>query len=191
LDGPSSLIGISANTAIRCPEARLIADENKDRIRTFRIASSPVRIKIMSLLNREPSSVGKVTKALGISRQLANHHLRILMEIGLITESGIGTIKIYSITPKGAELLKELGTPSEERPKDQGKPRDRILRWAPVAAACSVFILSAIRYLLETGAPSTWLLGGAIGGILTYLVLKWALSRLAPVDDGGGRDFGD
>lgn len=167
----------------------MIVDENTDRIRILRIASTPLRIRIMSLLNEEPSSAGKVTKALGISRQLGNHHLRILVEVGLVSESAIGTIKVYSITQKGAELLKELKTPSEKRPKEQRNLKDRALPWVPVIAACSVFVLSAIKYLSEAGAPSTWLMGGAIFGILTYFILCWALPRDFPVQDKARRDL--
>ena len=48
--------------------------------------SDPNRRRILALVRDEPQAVGEVATKLGVSQQIASHHLRVLRGAGLVSE---------------------------------------------------------------------------------------------------------
>ncbi len=57
----------------------------------------PTRQRIVEKLAAGPLSVGAVANGMGVSRPAVSQHLRVLKEAGLVTETAIGTRRIYRI----------------------------------------------------------------------------------------------
>jgi DNA-binding transcriptional ArsR family regulator len=153
-------------------------DEDKSKI--LKIASNPHRLQILDILSKEASNLGKLAKALGISRQLTSHHVEVLVSAGLVKEDAMGAIKIYSTTPKGEEVLKQFSTSSEF--EDRGKPigYPSLARLAPPFCAILVLLFVLYKYLTSSGAPISWLIGGAIASMLAYVIISRLMALLGP-----------
>jgi DNA-binding transcriptional ArsR family regulator len=82
---------------------------------TYRNASSnalaaladPTRRAIFERLAVRPSAVGLLAKELPVSRPAVSQHLRVLRAAGLVTESAVGTRRIYRIDPRGIAAMRE------------------------------------------------------------------------------------
>jgi DNA-binding transcriptional ArsR family regulator len=82
---------------------------------TYRNASSnalaaladPTRRAIFERLAARPSAVGPLAKDLPVSRPAVSQHLRVLRAAGLVTESAVGTRRIYRIDPRGIAAMRE------------------------------------------------------------------------------------
>lgn len=52
-------------------------------------------------------SVGELAEGLPVSRPAVSQHLRVLKDAGLVREERVGTRRIYSVAPRGAEPLRD------------------------------------------------------------------------------------
>jgi DNA-binding transcriptional ArsR family regulator len=69
--------------------------------------ADPTRRAIFERLAVRPSAVGLLAKDLPVSRPAVSQHLRVLREAGLVTESAVGTRRIYRIDPRGIAAMRE------------------------------------------------------------------------------------
>lgn len=71
----------------------------------FDVLGDPVRRRILELLAVEELTSGDIVKVIGkefgISQSGVSQHLRILRECGFAHSSAEGTLRIYSLDPKG------------------------------------------------------------------------------------------
>jgi DNA-binding transcriptional ArsR family regulator len=69
--------------------------------------ADPTRRAIFERLAVRPSAVGLLANDLPVSRPAVSQHLRVLREAGLVTESAVGTRRIYRIDPRGIAAMRE------------------------------------------------------------------------------------
>ncbi|MCS7137579.1 MAG: ArsR family transcriptional regulator [Candidatus Caldarchaeum sp.] len=87
-------------------------DEAREEHFLFKSLSSPIRLRILQLLDKQPLSYTELMKDVGMGRKTASgrfaHHLRILIASGLIRTNE--KTKLYELTPKGSQVVKSLQT---------------------------------------------------------------------------------
>lgn len=87
--------------------------------------SDPNRLRMICLLLRGERCVCEVERELGVSQQLASHHLNVLREAGLLTARKEGTSSYYSVAEGKLDRLTGIflrylghrGGPGDEREK--------------------------------------------------------------------------
>ena len=60
-----------------------------------------MRTAILDHLAERPSAVGDLAARLPISRPAVSQHLKVLKEVGLVTDQADGTRRVYRIDPAG------------------------------------------------------------------------------------------
>jgi DNA-binding transcriptional ArsR family regulator len=69
--------------------------------------ADPTRRAIFERLAARPSAVGLLARDLPVSRPAVSQHLRVLREAGLVTETAIGTRRIYRLDPRGIAAMRD------------------------------------------------------------------------------------
>lgn len=59
--------------------------------------ASPVRVRILDLLRRAPSSVGDLADGLGLEHNAVSNHLRLLRHLSLVRRERRGRLVIYDL----------------------------------------------------------------------------------------------
>jgi DNA-binding transcriptional ArsR family regulator len=81
--------------------------------RLFRTCAHPVRIKIMQTLLRKPMYVYEIMARIKLSQAETSHHLRLLLQSGVVQNEREGKKIRYSVDPKKfdgiGDALKSLG----------------------------------------------------------------------------------
>jgi ArsR family transcriptional regulator len=69
--------------------------------RLFKALADPARVKIVNLLatSPEPVCVCEFTEPLGLSQPTVSHHLKMLLDVGLLDREQRGTWAYYSLRP--------------------------------------------------------------------------------------------
>jgi len=73
--------------------------------RIFRALASPVRLKILKLLEDQPLCPCILTEAVGVASSKLSYHLSSLQTAGLIESRQEGRWIIYGLTPLGEKVL--------------------------------------------------------------------------------------
>jgi DNA-binding transcriptional ArsR family regulator len=73
----------------------------------FAALADPTRRAIFERLAARPSAVGVLARGLPVSRPAVSQHLRVLREAGLVTETAVGTRRIYRLDPRGIGAMRE------------------------------------------------------------------------------------
>ena len=66
----------------------------------------PTRKAIFELLVDRPRAVGELAGELPVSRPAVSQHLRVLRDAGLVTDTPVGTRRVYRVEPDGLEALR-------------------------------------------------------------------------------------
>jgi DNA-binding transcriptional ArsR family regulator len=66
----------------------------------------PSRQAILERLTDGPLAVGQLAEVLPISRPAVSQHLKVLKDVGLVTDRQEGTRRLYSVDPDGLALLR-------------------------------------------------------------------------------------
>jgi ArsR family transcriptional regulator, arsenate/arsenite/antimonite-responsive transcriptional repressor len=76
-------------------------DQAKATARLFKALADPARVKIVNLLaiSPEPVCVCEFTEPLGLSQPTVSHHLKKLLDAGLLDREQRGTWAYYSLRP--------------------------------------------------------------------------------------------
>ena len=80
----------------------------------FRVVADAARLRILSLIaskDPEESWVGELTEALGLSQPTVSHHLRVLLEAGLIEREPRGNRTYYTLACDQLDLLRNSLAP--------------------------------------------------------------------------------
>lgn len=80
----------------------------------FRVVADSARLRILSVIaSKEPeeSWVGELTEALGLSQPTVSHHLRVLLEAGLIERQPRGSRTYYTLACDQLDLLRNSLAP--------------------------------------------------------------------------------
>lgn len=77
---------------------------------TFGVLADPTRLEIaLTLLAAEELCVCDLSWIVERAQNLVSHHLRGLRELGLVEYRRDGKMALYSLTPRGIELLETVG----------------------------------------------------------------------------------
>jgi DNA-binding transcriptional ArsR family regulator len=129
-----------------------------------------------------PANLGSIAKKTGLSRQLASHHMSVLMTSGIVEQRAAGSVRLYTLTERGSKIAQKVLGPapqiSDNRDEDRVRPADLV---AP-AVAVVVMLVAAAKFLTTPEAPVSWLLGGAIVSGVLFVILR-TLNR--PSKKGG------
>ena len=66
----------------------------------------PTRQAIFERLTDGPLAVGQLADVLPVSRPAVSQHLKVLKEVGLVTDRQEGTRRLYSVDPDGLARLR-------------------------------------------------------------------------------------
>ena len=66
----------------------------------------PTRQAIIELLAAGPRAVGEIAAALPVSRPAVSQHLKVLKAAGLVTDTAVGTRRLYQLDPTGADAAR-------------------------------------------------------------------------------------
>jgi ArsR family transcriptional regulator len=101
-------------SALACcaPLAALtLSDREADATaRLFRAIGDPARVRILNVLatNGEPVCVCNLVEPLGLSQPTVSHHLKTLMDVGLLDREQRGKWAYFSLKPEAAARLASL-----------------------------------------------------------------------------------
>lgn len=68
--------------------------------------ADPSRRAIIDLLCERPTSVTVLADALPVSRPAVSQHLKVLKDLGLVTDRAEGTRRIYSVQPAALDAIR-------------------------------------------------------------------------------------
>ena len=66
----------------------------------------PTRRAIFECLARRPMAVGQLSAELPVTRPAVSQHLKVLKQVGLVTDHADGTRRIYQINPEGVQAIR-------------------------------------------------------------------------------------
>ena len=72
----------------------------------FVALADPTRRKLFERLAVKSMPVGDLAKGLPVTRPAVSQHLKVLYDAGLVTVREDGTKRIYSLDPKGVEVMR-------------------------------------------------------------------------------------
>ena len=72
-----------------------------NQVKALATLADPTRRAIFERLAAKPSSVGELANALPVTRPAVSQHLKVLKEVGLVTDAAQGTRRVYRIDPHG------------------------------------------------------------------------------------------
>jgi ArsR family transcriptional regulator, arsenate/arsenite/antimonite-responsive transcriptional repressor len=83
----------------------LTADDARATAALFKALADPTRVRIVNLLARstEPVCVCQLTPAVGVSQPTVSHHLKKLVQAGLLEREQRGVWAFYSLDREGFE----------------------------------------------------------------------------------------
>jgi len=100
---PTSTITLPLASACCAPLGgpSLTDDQAQATARVFKALADPARVKIVNLLatSPEPVCVCEFTEPLGLSQPTVSHHLKKLLDAGLLEREQRGTWAYYSLRP--------------------------------------------------------------------------------------------
>ena len=67
----------------------------------FSALADPTRREIFERLARRPTAVGELADGLPVSRPAVSQHLRVLRDAGLVTDTKVGSRRLYRVDPDG------------------------------------------------------------------------------------------
>lgn len=69
--------------------------------------SDPTRRAIFERIAERPAPVGEVAATLPVTRSAVSQHLRVLKEAGLVSDTQVGTRRIYRLDPRGIGAMRD------------------------------------------------------------------------------------
>jgi ArsR family transcriptional regulator, arsenate/arsenite/antimonite-responsive transcriptional repressor len=103
-----------ATLAASCPplaEGPLGSAEAESLAAALRVIADPARLRLLSLIQAQPSGetcVCHLTEPLGLSQPTVSHHLKVLLQAGLVEREQRGSWAYFRVLPDQLRLLREL-----------------------------------------------------------------------------------
>jgi ArsR family transcriptional regulator, arsenate/arsenite/antimonite-responsive transcriptional repressor len=103
-----------ATIAATCPpllQGPLDEDEAKHLAQALRAIADPARLRLLSLIQAQPNSeacVCHLTDPLGLSQPTVSHHLKVLLQAGLVEREQRGSWAYYRVTPEPLAALRDV-----------------------------------------------------------------------------------
>jgi DNA-binding transcriptional ArsR family regulator len=76
------------------------------RTDAWRALADGNRRAILSVIRTGPHTVGALAERVGLSQQTASHHLRVLREAGLVSETRDGTRHLFAVDTDGMAAVR-------------------------------------------------------------------------------------
>ena len=89
-------------------DAALSHDDAVDLAARFKALADPTRVRLLSLVGSAAAAeacVCDLTEPVGLSQPTVSHHLKILVDAGLLTRSKRGVWSYYAVVPGALEEL--------------------------------------------------------------------------------------
>ncbi|MGW6128591.1 ArsR/SmtB family transcription factor [Cellulomonas sp. NPDC055163] len=68
--------------------------------------ADPTRRSVFELVAERPHAVGELAARLPVSRPAVSQHLRVLKDAGLVTDTAVGTQRVYRLDTRGLAALR-------------------------------------------------------------------------------------
>ena len=100
--------------ATSCPPllaAPLPAAEAENLARALKVLADPARLRLLSLIQSQPEHEAcgcNLTEPLGLSQPTVSHHLKVLLEAGLVERDQRGSWAYFRVVPDQLRALREL-----------------------------------------------------------------------------------
>lgn len=85
--------------------------EAEDLARALRVIADPARLRLLSLIRAQPDGeacVCHLTGPLGLSQPTVSHHLKVLLDAGLVEREQRGSWAYFRVLPEQLRMLREL-----------------------------------------------------------------------------------
>ncbi len=105
-----------ATIAASCPPLleRALAQEEADELaRVLKVLAEPARLRLLSLIQAQPDGeacVCHLVEPLGLSQGTVSHHLKALLNAGLVTRDQRGSWAYYRVAPEALGSVRMLLT---------------------------------------------------------------------------------
>jgi ArsR family transcriptional regulator len=79
--------------------------------RALRVLADPARLRILSLIQAQPEGeacVCHLTEPLGLTQPTVSHHMRVLLDAGLVEREQRGSWAFFRVVPDQLRTLSEL-----------------------------------------------------------------------------------
>jgi ArsR family transcriptional regulator len=89
-------------------EGLLDAQQARDVAKLFKALGDPARVRLLSIVASAPGGeacVCDLTEPVGLSQPTVSHHMKLLVEAGLVTRDQRGKWAYYAAAPRSAERL--------------------------------------------------------------------------------------
>jgi ArsR family transcriptional regulator len=97
-----------------CPPlfARPLSPAEADRAgAALKVLAEPARLRLLSLIQAQPDGetcVCHLTEPLGLSQPTVSHHLKVLLEAGLVEREQRGSWAYFRVVPESLSALREI-----------------------------------------------------------------------------------
>lgn len=76
-------------------------------VKSLSVLADATRREIFVRVATKPRPVTELADGLSVTRSAVSQHLRVLKDAGLVTETALGTRRIYRIDPRGIGQIRE------------------------------------------------------------------------------------
>ena len=89
-----------------------IGREEADRVaRALKVLAEPARLRLLSLIQAQPGGeacVCHLTEPLGLTQPTVSHHLKVLLEAGLVEREQRGSWAFFRVRPEPLAALRDV-----------------------------------------------------------------------------------
>ncbi|WP_159792915.1 ArsR/SmtB family transcription factor [Puerhibacterium puerhi] len=109
---PIALDRATADAAACCAPGGtgLAPDAAVDVARTFKALADPARVRLLSIVaaaDAGETCVCDLTEPVGLAQPTVSHHMKVLVEAGLVTREKRGKWAYYAIAPQARSLVEQ------------------------------------------------------------------------------------
>jgi ArsR family transcriptional regulator len=103
-----------ATVAASCPpllQGPLDADEALRLAESMKALADPARLRLLSLIQSQPGGeacVCHLTEPLGLSQPTVSHHVKVLLQAGLVEREQRGSWAYYRVIPEPLAALRDV-----------------------------------------------------------------------------------
>jgi ArsR family transcriptional regulator len=103
-----------ASLALSCPPllAGALDAAEADRLAAvLKVIADPARLRLLSLIQAQPSGeacVCHLTEPLGLTQPTISHHLKVLLDAGLVERDQRGSWAYFSVVPETLAVLRDI-----------------------------------------------------------------------------------
>jgi ArsR family transcriptional regulator, arsenate/arsenite/antimonite-responsive transcriptional repressor len=103
-----------ATLTVSCPPllaGPLDADEAAGLAQALKVIADPARLRLLSLIQAQPTGeacVCHLTEPLGLTQPTVSHHLKVLLDAGLVEREQRGSWAYFRVVPGQLRTLSEL-----------------------------------------------------------------------------------